>query len=64
MKKILITLLGLAAFSVAGAHAQVVIDNATSFTYSQNFDTLATTGTNNTWTDNSTIPNWYSNRGV
>src|SRR5215475_9426988 len=28
----------------------------------ENFDTLATTGTNITWTDNSTIPGWYSTR--
>jgi hypothetical protein len=28
----------------------------------ENFDTLATTGTNLTWTDNSTIPGWYSTR--
>src|SRR5215813_419011 len=28
----------------------------------ENFDTLASTGTNITWTDNSTIPGWYSTR--
>src|SRR5215471_3988917 len=28
----------------------------------ENFDTLAQTGTNITWTDNSTIPGWYSTR--
>jgi DNA/RNA endonuclease G (NUC1) len=28
----------------------------------ENFDTLAQTGTNITWTDNSTIPGWYSSR--
>ena len=27
---------------------------------SQNFDTLATTGTTNTWTDDTTLPGWYS----
>jgi len=27
--------------------------------YTQNFSTLATTGTSNTWTDNSTIPGWF-----
>ncbi|HEV8578167.1 MAG TPA: ExeM/NucH family extracellular endonuclease [Thermoanaerobaculia bacterium] len=26
----------------------------------QNFDTLATSGTANTWTDNSTLPGWYA----
>ncbi|QLE56888.1 endonuclease/exonuclease/phosphatase family protein [Nostoc sp. TCL26-01] len=30
--------------------------------YSQNFDTLANTGTGNTWTDDSTITGWYSSR--
>ena len=28
----------------------------------ENFDTLASTGTGITWTDNSTIPGWYSSR--
>src|SRR5262249_27554140 len=28
----------------------------------ENFDTLASTGTNLIWTDNSTIPGWYSSR--
>src|SRR5437867_772213 len=28
----------------------------------ENFDTLANTGTGLTWTDNSTIPGWYSSR--
>jgi len=28
--------------------------------YTQNFDSLATTGTANAWTDNSTLPGWYS----
>ena len=28
----------------------------------ENFDTLASTGTGITWTDNSTIPGWYSTR--
>ena len=27
---------------------------------SQNFDTLATSGATNTWTDNTTLPGWYS----
>src|SRR5436853_4417091 len=30
----------------------------------ENFDTLAQTGTSNTWTDNTTIPGWYSTRTV
>jgi hypothetical protein len=64
MKKTLLAILGLAAVSLAGVNAQVLINNALNFTYTQNFDTLATSGTSNTWTDNSTISNWYSNRIV
>ena len=30
----------------------------------ENFDTLASTDTGITWTDNSTIPGWYSNLGT
>src|SRR5438132_998920 len=30
----------------------------------ENFDTLASTGTGVTWTDNSTIPGWYSTRAT
>lgn len=33
-----------------------------SSSYSQNFDSLLSTGTNNAWTDDNTIPGWYSNR--
>ncbi len=32
--------------------------------YTQNFDTLAVTGNTNPFTDNTTIPGWYSNRTV
>lgn len=32
--------------------------------YSQNFDSLTNLGSNNTWTDDSTIPGWYSNRST
>ncbi len=32
--------------------------------YTQDFNTLAITGTTNAWTDNSTIAGWYSNRTV
>lgn len=34
----------------------------TSGSYSQDFNTLATSGTTNSWSDNSTIANWYSQR--
>jgi hypothetical protein len=30
--------------------------------YTQNFNTLASAGASNTWTDNSTLSGWYSNR--
>lgn len=39
----------------SSAHAQI---SATG-TYTQNFDTLASTGTSQTWTNNSTLPGWY-----
>ncbi|WP_395066766.1 choice-of-anchor D domain-containing protein [Flavobacterium sp.] len=32
--------------------------------YTQNFNTLATSGTTNVWADNTTIASWYSNRTV
>ena len=38
------------------------ISVSTSGTYTQNFDTLANTGTTNAWTDNSTITGWYAQR--
>jgi hypothetical protein len=37
---------------------QVLLEQS-SGTYSQNFNTLATSGTTNTWTDNSTLLGWY-----
>jgi hypothetical protein len=36
--------------------------NALGVPLTENFDTLAQTGTNIAWTDNSTIPGWYSTR--
>ena len=35
-----------------------------SSSYSQDFNTLATSGTTNAWTDDSTISGWYSTRTV
>ena len=43
--------------------AQVSIPN-TSTAVTQNFNTLAQSGTTNTWADNTTIAGWYSNRIV
>lgn len=42
----------------APLHAQVAFDGD----YSQDFNTLATSGTANTWTDNSTLAGWYASR--
>jgi hypothetical protein len=41
------------------SRSQVVI-NSTGSAYTQNFNSLAQTGTTNAWTDNSTITGWYS----
>ncbi|MBS4063226.1 MAG: SprB repeat-containing protein, partial [Chitinophagaceae bacterium] len=42
----------------------VVVTPPVTQTYTQNFNTLANTGSTNTWTDNSTIANWYTNRTI
>ncbi|MEO7793739.1 MAG: ExeM/NucH family extracellular endonuclease, partial [Thermoanaerobaculia bacterium] len=52
---------GIAAFA-SSAHGQCVSLTTLATASSQNFDTLATTGTNLVWTDNSTIPGTYSTR--
>lgn len=49
--------LAFAAFAVQ-ASAQISFTGS----YTQNFDSLANTGTNNAWTDNSTITGWYMRR--
>ncbi|MEZ4839075.1 hypothetical protein [Flavobacterium sp.] len=38
------------------------VNMSTTGSHSQDFNTLASTGTSNTWTNNSAIPNWYSQR--
>jgi hypothetical protein len=43
------------------AFAQISISNY-NFTYTQDFNSLASTGTNIIWTDNATITGWYSSR--
>lgn len=60
MKKNLLALavVSMMAFS---SHAQVSI-NASGTSYSENFDTLANTGTANVWADNSTLPGWYASK--
>jgi hypothetical protein len=49
------------SFVYNSSFAQVNMSTA-SGTYTQDFNTLASSGTGITWTDNSTIANWYSQR--
>jgi hypothetical protein len=56
MNKSWITLVIVAA--AASASAQVSFTGS----YSQNFDTLANSGTANAWTDNTTLAGWYMRR--
>ena len=44
------------------ARAQVLLSEG--FSYKQNFDSLASSGTGNPWIDNSTLPGWYADRGI
>lgn len=46
-----------AVFAATPVSSQILISGGT---YSQNFDSLATSGTANSWTDNSTLPGWYA----
>jgi hypothetical protein len=71
MRNTIISTLALVAFAGA-AQAQITSGNspsvytASSITYSQNFNGLASNGTNNTWTQNSTVLGWrsfYANSG-
>lgn len=55
----LFTFLALFVFATTNIKAQVLI--TASGSNAQNFDALLNTGSG-TWTDNSTIPNWYSQR--
>ncbi|MBN9502220.1 MAG: hypothetical protein BGO01_19245 [Armatimonadetes bacterium 55-13] len=55
-----IALIGVGSLSlISAAMAQVSYSGGT---YSQDFNTLAMTGTSNTWTDNSTLLGWYANK--
>ena len=51
----------LAGFLATPAHAQIAISAGT---YFQNFDSLATSGTGNPWTNNSTLPGWYASKSI
>jgi len=46
--------------STPAVQAQIALTN----TYTQNFNTLANTGNNNPWTNNTTLVGWYSTRTV
>lgn len=59
MKKLLLTIAGVCAMAV-GAKAQV---SFTGTTYTQDFDSLANTGADVTFTDNSTITGWHAYSG-
>jgi hypothetical protein len=59
MPKYLSILLGIFCFSLG--NAQISINNS-SFTYTEDFDGLANSGTTNVWTNNSTVTGWYSSQ--
>jgi hypothetical protein len=59
MKTITLAILAMLV-SVSPVIAQIAITTTGSNT--QNFNALASTGTSNAWTDNSTIASWYSQR--
>lgn len=48
----------LAAVGTVSSHAAISI-TSTSFTYSQTFDTLASSGTGNAWTNDTTLSGWH-----
>ena len=66
---IVVTLISVAIESSHIAQPSFATTNGGSITalgvpLTENFDTLASAGTNITWTDNSTIPGWYSTRAT
>lgn len=60
MKKNILVLSSLLILSISSLNSQVLITGDGS--YAQNFDGLSNTGLTNTWTDNTTIANVYSQR--
>jgi hypothetical protein len=52
----------LALLLAGNAQAQLNISDYTGTPYTQNFDTLANSGTANAWIENSTLPGWYANQ--
>src|SRR5215831_4541847 len=61
MKRIFAIVAAASAVSL-GSHAQVLLSGG--LTYSQNFDSLASSSTTATvpWTDNTTLPGWFASR--
>lgn len=59
MKKSYLFILAFLCLALNSLRAQVSVTGAT---YTQNFDALAPSGTNNPWTNNTTITGWYSSR--
>lgn len=55
MKKLVLVV---ALFAASQANAAVVLSGTGTINYSQNFDTLATSGAANTWTNDSTLAGW------
>jgi hypothetical protein len=61
MKKMWILVIGMAL--LAGTAQAALIVSSPPYSYSQNFNTLATSGSGNTWTDNSSITGWWWDYG-
>ena len=57
-----LVLLAAIGFAAASVQAQVSIQSLTGNSYTQDFNTLLTTGTANTWANNETLPGWYADR--
>lgn len=60
MKREWLVALGMACALVGGMSPAAAQTVYTGGTYAQNFDSLASAGTNATWTDNVTLEGWYS----
>jgi endonuclease/exonuclease/phosphatase family metal-dependent hydrolase len=58
--KSLVASLVVAIIWVSNSTAQISMSNGP---YSQNFDSLAASGSSNPWTDNATLPGWYAAKG-
>lgn len=59
MKKHLLLTSAVALLTTA-VHAQILISTNAGNAYSQNFDSLATTGSGIAWANNTTLPGWYA----